>query len=194
MRQLTFNLKNTSLLACRLLKGELDPSQILNMSLNELKPCKNSIMKLGMVQLMSRITKNMYRSLLVTLDANRDTLMEFVLFYPSGWLQLHSTTVQNGLRKKKRKARQNRKTSGGNTNKDNKTDVIVSSEIVLDDPSTNPATPVSTVAITSLLDSKKRKRNRTGSKMKVELQDGSSITDVEKIVATSSKRKNKSLD
>ncbi|PHT92416.1 hypothetical protein T459_00298 [Capsicum annuum] len=37
MRQLTFNLKNTSLLARRLLKGELDPSQILNMSLNELK-------------------------------------------------------------------------------------------------------------------------------------------------------------
>ncbi|KAM3321755.1 hypothetical protein P3S67_002906 [Capsicum chacoense] len=37
MRQLTFNLKNTSLLARRLLKGELDPSQILNMSPNELK-------------------------------------------------------------------------------------------------------------------------------------------------------------
>ncbi|KAF3637091.1 hypothetical protein FXO37_25100 [Capsicum annuum] len=37
MRQLTFNLKNTSLLARRLLKGALDPSQILNMSPNELK-------------------------------------------------------------------------------------------------------------------------------------------------------------
>ncbi|PHU27999.1 hypothetical protein BC332_00092 [Capsicum chinense] len=37
MRQLTFNLKKTSLLARRLLKGELDPSQILNMSPNELK-------------------------------------------------------------------------------------------------------------------------------------------------------------
>ncbi|CAN4077728.1 unnamed protein product [Withania somnifera] len=37
MRSLTFNLKNTSLLARRLLKGELDPSQILNMSPNELK-------------------------------------------------------------------------------------------------------------------------------------------------------------
>ncbi|PHT57742.1 hypothetical protein CQW23_00105 [Capsicum baccatum] len=37
MRQLTFNLKNTSLLARRLLKGELDPSQILNMSPKELK-------------------------------------------------------------------------------------------------------------------------------------------------------------
>ncbi|XP_015085247.1 uncharacterized protein LOC107028621 isoform X1 [Solanum pennellii] len=37
MRQLTFNLKHTSLLARRLLKGELDPSQILNMSPNELK-------------------------------------------------------------------------------------------------------------------------------------------------------------
>ncbi|KAF3635106.1 hypothetical protein FXO38_24798 [Capsicum annuum] len=143
MRQLTFNLKNTSLLACRLLKGELDPSQILNMSLNELKAGYNCTER---------------------------------------------------IEKEKKKARQNRKTSGGNTNKDNKTDVIVSSEIVLDDPSTSPTTPVSTVAITSLLDSKKRKRNRTGSKMKVELQDGSSITDVEKIVATSSKRKNKSLD
>ncbi|KAK4338419.1 hypothetical protein RND71_042906 [Anisodus tanguticus] len=37
MRQLSFNLKNTSLLAHRLLKGELDSSQILNMSPNELK-------------------------------------------------------------------------------------------------------------------------------------------------------------
>ncbi|MCD9643466.1 hypothetical protein HAX54_030975 [Datura stramonium] len=37
MRQLTFNLKNTSILARRLLKGELDSSQILNMSPNELK-------------------------------------------------------------------------------------------------------------------------------------------------------------
>ncbi|PHU27998.1 hypothetical protein BC332_00091 [Capsicum chinense] len=42
MRQLTFNLKNTSLLARRLLKGELDPSQILNMSPNELKEARTA--------------------------------------------------------------------------------------------------------------------------------------------------------
>ncbi|XP_038874323.1 uncharacterized protein LOC120067024 [Benincasa hispida] len=37
MRQLVFNLKNTRLLAQRLLNGELEPSKILNMSPNELK-------------------------------------------------------------------------------------------------------------------------------------------------------------
>ncbi|WMV43894.1 hypothetical protein MTR67_037279, partial [Solanum verrucosum] len=72
------------------------------------------------------------------------------------------------------------------------TDVIVSSELVGDDPMAGPATPLSTVTITSLLDSKKRKRNRTGSKKKVEPQDGSSMTDAEKTVPTSSKRKKKS--
>lgn len=80
--------------------------------------------------------------------------------------------------------------SGGSIDKDNKTDVIVSSEIVGDDPMSGPATPLSTVAVTSLLDSKRRKRNRTGSKKKVEPQDGSSMTDAEKTVA--SKRKKKS--
>ncbi|KAH0643230.1 hypothetical protein KY290_034828 [Solanum tuberosum] len=76
---------------------------------------------------------------------------------------------------------------GGST-----TDVIVSSELVGDDPMAGPATPLSTVTVTSLLDSKKRKRNRTGSKKKVEPQDGSSMTDAEKTVPTSSKRKKKS--
>ncbi|CAK9310960.1 unnamed protein product [Citrullus colocynthis] len=37
MRQLVFNLKNTRLLAQRLLNGELEPSKILNMSPNELR-------------------------------------------------------------------------------------------------------------------------------------------------------------
>ncbi|KAI3422734.1 uncharacterized protein J3R85_011819 [Psidium guajava] len=37
LRQLLFNLKNNALLARRLLKGELEPSKILNMSPNELK-------------------------------------------------------------------------------------------------------------------------------------------------------------
>ncbi|CAA3015552.1 BAH domain [Olea europaea subsp. europaea] len=37
LRQLTFNLKNNAVLARRLLNGELEPSQILNMSPNELK-------------------------------------------------------------------------------------------------------------------------------------------------------------
>lgn len=37
MRQLVFNLKNNSLLAKRMLNGELEPSKILNMSPNELK-------------------------------------------------------------------------------------------------------------------------------------------------------------
>ncbi|THF99256.1 hypothetical protein TEA_017093 [Camellia sinensis var. sinensis] len=37
MRQLVFNLKSNSLLARRLLNGELEPSKILNMSPNELK-------------------------------------------------------------------------------------------------------------------------------------------------------------
>lgn len=37
MRQLLFNLKNNSVLATRLLKGELEPSKILNMSPAELK-------------------------------------------------------------------------------------------------------------------------------------------------------------
>ncbi|PHT57733.1 hypothetical protein CQW23_00096 [Capsicum baccatum] len=77
--------------------------------------------------------------------------------------------------------------SGGNTDEINETDVIVSSEIVLDDPMASPATP-----ITSLLDSKKRKRNRTGSKKKVEPLDVSSITNVEKTFATSNKRKKNS--
>ncbi|PHT57738.1 hypothetical protein CQW23_00101 [Capsicum baccatum] len=54
----------------------------------------------------------------------------------------------------------------------------------------NPATLA--VAVTSLLDSKKRKINRTRSKKKVEPQDGSSTTDAEKTFATSSKRKKKS--
>ncbi|KAG5593211.1 hypothetical protein H5410_043725 [Solanum commersonii] len=76
---------------------------------------------------------------------------------------------------------------GGST-----TDVIVSSELVGDDPMAGPATPLSTVTVTSLLDSKKRKRNRTGFKKKVEPQDGSSMTDAEKTVPTSSKRKKKS--
>ncbi|KAH0694929.1 hypothetical protein KY285_022026 [Solanum tuberosum] len=76
---------------------------------------------------------------------------------------------------------------GGST-----TDVIVSSELVGDDPMAGPATPLSTVTVTSLLDSKKRKRNRTGSKKKAEPQDGSSMTDAEKTVSTSSKRKKKS--
>jgi len=75
---------------------------------------------------------------------------------------------------------------GGST-----TDVIVSSELVGEDPMAGPATPLSTVTVTSLLDSKKRKRNRTGSKKK-EPQDGSSMTDAEKAVSTSSKRKKKS--
>ncbi|MCD9643467.1 hypothetical protein HAX54_030976 [Datura stramonium] len=82
--------------------------------------------------------------------------------------------------------------SRGSTDKDDKTDVIFSSEIVGDDPMAGPATPLSTVAVTSLLDSKRRKRNRTGSKKKVEPQDGSSMTDTEKTVQTSSKRKKKS--
>ncbi|CAN4127368.1 unnamed protein product [Withania somnifera] len=82
--------------------------------------------------------------------------------------------------------------SGSSTDKDNKTDVIVSSEIVGDDRMAGPATPSSTVPITSLLDSKRRKRSRTGSNKKVEPQDGSSMTDAEKTVATSSKRKKKS--
>ncbi|PHU22139.1 hypothetical protein BC332_07246 [Capsicum chinense] len=81
---------------------------------------------------------------------------------------------------------------GGNTDKHNNTDVIVSSEIVLDDPTASSATPVSTIAVTSLLESKKRKRNRIRFKKKVEPQDGSSMTDVEKIAATYSKRKKKS--
>ncbi|XP_015170306.1 uncharacterized protein [Solanum tuberosum] len=72
---------------------------------------------------------------------------------------------------------------GGST-----TDVIVSSELVGEDAMAGPATPLSTVTVTSLLDSKKRKRNRTGSKKK-EPQDGSSMTDAEKTVSTSSKRK-----
>ncbi|KAH0681753.1 hypothetical protein KY289_019505 [Solanum tuberosum] len=76
---------------------------------------------------------------------------------------------------------------GGST-----TDVIVSSELVGDDPMAGPATPLSTVTVTSLLDSKKRKRNRTGSKKKAEPKDGSSMTDAEKTVSTSSKRKKKS--
>ncbi|XP_027180413.1 uncharacterized protein LOC113779147 isoform X2 [Coffea eugenioides] len=37
MRQLAFNLKNNAVLAGRLLKGELEPSQILSMTPNELK-------------------------------------------------------------------------------------------------------------------------------------------------------------
>lgn len=37
MRQLSFNVKSNALLAQRLLKGELEPSKILNMSPNELK-------------------------------------------------------------------------------------------------------------------------------------------------------------
>ncbi|GJW54122.1 bromo adjacent homology domain-containing protein [Tanacetum coccineum] len=37
MRQLCFNLKKNAQLACRLLKGELEPLKILNMSPNELK-------------------------------------------------------------------------------------------------------------------------------------------------------------
>ncbi|TMX03709.1 hypothetical protein EJD97_014757 [Solanum chilense] len=72
------------------------------------------------------------------------------------------------------------------------TDATVSSELVGDDPMAGPATPLSTVSVTSLLDSKKRKRNRTGSKKKGETQDGSSMTDAEKTVSTSSKRKKKS--
>ncbi|KAH0678521.1 hypothetical protein KY284_019606 [Solanum tuberosum] len=76
---------------------------------------------------------------------------------------------------------------GGST-----TDVIVASELVGDDPMAGPATPLSTVTVTSLLDSKKRKRNRKGSKKKAEPQDGSSMTDAEKTVSTSSKRKKKS--
>ncbi|KAH0694930.1 hypothetical protein KY285_022027 [Solanum tuberosum] len=76
---------------------------------------------------------------------------------------------------------------GGST-----TDVIVASELVGDDPMAGPATPLSTVMVTSLLDSRKRKRNRTGSKKKAEPQDGSSMTDAEKTVSTSSKRKKKS--
>ncbi|XP_059276201.1 uncharacterized protein LOC132030539 [Lycium ferocissimum] len=82
--------------------------------------------------------------------------------------------------------------SVSSTDKDNKTDVVVSSEIVGDDPMASPATPLPTVPVTSLLDSKRMKRNRTGSKKKVEPQDGSSTTDAEKTVATSSKRKKKS--
>ncbi|XP_059276199.1 uncharacterized protein LOC132030538 isoform X1 [Lycium ferocissimum] len=82
--------------------------------------------------------------------------------------------------------------SVSSTDKDNKTDVVVSSEIVGDDPMASPATPLPTVPVTSLLDSKRKKRYRTGSKKKVEPQDGSSRTDAEKIVATSSKRKKKS--
>ncbi|KAH0648822.1 hypothetical protein KY285_034070 [Solanum tuberosum] len=74
---------------------------------------------------------------------------------------------------------------GGNT-----IDVIVSSELVGDDLMAGLATPLSTITVTSLLDSKKRKRNRTGSKKKVEPRDGSSsMTDAEKTVSTSSKRK-----
>ncbi|XP_049348833.1 uncharacterized protein LOC125813375 isoform X4 [Solanum verrucosum] len=76
---------------------------------------------------------------------------------------------------------------GGST-----TDVIVASELVGDDPMAGPATPLSTVTVTSLLDLRKRKRNRTGSKKKAEPQDGSSTTDAEKTVSTSSKRKKKS--
>jgi hypothetical protein len=37
MRTLVFNLKNTALLARRLLNGELEPATILNMSPTELK-------------------------------------------------------------------------------------------------------------------------------------------------------------
>ncbi|XP_016441598.1 uncharacterized protein LOC107767190 [Nicotiana tabacum] len=81
-------------------------------------------------------------------------------------------------------------TSVASTNRDNNADV--SSEIVGDDPTTGPATPLSTVTVTSLLDSKRKKRNRTVSKKKVEPQDGSSVTDAEKTVSTSSKRKRKS--
>ncbi|KAJ8555770.1 hypothetical protein K7X08_013266 [Anisodus acutangulus] len=84
------------------------------------------------------------------------------------------------------------KASVASTNKDNKTDVIVSSEIGGDDPMASPATPLPTVPVTSLLDSKRRKRNRTGSKKKAEPQDGSFTTDAEKTVATSSKRNKKS--
>ncbi|KAM3288274.1 hypothetical protein P3S67_021704 [Capsicum chacoense] len=79
--------------------------------------------------------------------------------------------------------------SRGSTNTDNKTNIIiVSSERVGDDP----ATPLTTVAVTSLLDSKRRKRNRTGSKKKVEPPDGLSMRVAEKTVATSSKRKKQS--
>ncbi|KAK4728749.1 hypothetical protein R3W88_021737 [Solanum pinnatisectum] len=70
--------------------------------------------------------------------------------------------------------------------------VIVSSELVGDDPMVGPTTPLSTVTVTSLLDSKKRKRNRTGSTKKAEPQDGSSMTNAEKTVSPSSKRKKKS--
>ncbi|KAL1364419.1 hypothetical protein HN51_012612 [Arachis hypogaea] len=37
LRQLVFNLKNNTLLACRLLNGELEPSKVFNMTPNELK-------------------------------------------------------------------------------------------------------------------------------------------------------------
>ncbi|XP_018625730.1 uncharacterized protein [Nicotiana tomentosiformis] len=83
-------------------------------------------------------------------------------------------------------------TSVTSANRDNNADVMVSSEIVGDDPTASPATPLSTVTVTSLLDSKRKKRNRTGSKKKVEPQDGSSATDAEKTVPISSKRKWKS--
>ncbi|KAK4744932.1 hypothetical protein SAY87_011244 [Trapa incisa] len=39
IRQLVFNLKKNTVLACRLLNGELEPSKILNMTPNELKVC-----------------------------------------------------------------------------------------------------------------------------------------------------------
>nr|XP_016506513.1 PREDICTED: uncharacterized protein LOC107824277 [Nicotiana tabacum] len=84
-------------------------------------------------------------------------------------------------------------TSVASTNRDNyNADVTVSSEIVGDDPTASPATPLSTVTVTSLLDSKRKKRNRTGFKKKVEPQVGSSATDAEKTVSISSKRKRKS--
>ncbi|XP_016461918.1 uncharacterized protein LOC107785192 isoform X2 [Nicotiana tabacum] len=83
-------------------------------------------------------------------------------------------------------------TSVDSANRVNNADVMVSSEIVGDDPTAGPATPLSTVTVTSLLDSKRKKRNRTGSKKKVEPQDGSSATDAEETVPTSSKRKRKS--
>lgn len=72
-----------------------------------------------------------------------------------------------------------------------KVDQIVSQEITCSDPvNDSPTTPMTKVG--TLLDTKRRKRNRSGSKKSAESESSSVPADSEKVSIASSKRKRKS--
>nr|GMD81390.1 Ribonuclease P protein component 4 like [Ipomoea batatas] len=86
-------------------------------------------------------------------------------------------------------------TVAASNNKDSKIDIVTSSEIVQGDhfavPADEPSTPSLRMDI-SLLDSKRKRRNKSGLKKPVESESISTATDVDQAICTSNKRKRKS--